>query len=59
MAQPNVHYPFVLNVLQNVTTERLQKAVNAMADATLTGLPLPGRTPTPIRLTGLPFRAMK
>ncbi len=36
MAQPNVHYPFVLTVLQNVTTERLQKAVNAIADATLT-----------------------
>ncbi len=36
MAQLNVHHPFVLTVLQNVTTERLQKAVNAIADASLT-----------------------
>ena len=35
MAQPNVHHPFVLTVLQHVTTERLQKAVNALADASL------------------------
>lgn len=32
----NPCYPFVLTVLQNVTTERLEKAVNALADASLT-----------------------
>lgn len=38
MTHPNInpYYPHVLTVLQHVTTERLQKAVNAIADASLT-----------------------
>jgi hypothetical protein len=31
-----VSYPFVLSVLQHVTTDRLQRAVNALADGSLT-----------------------
>jgi len=30
------HHPFVLSVLQKVSTDRLQRAVNALADASLT-----------------------
>src|SRR5439155_20159720 len=32
----NPHHPLVLTVLQHVSTDRLQRAVNALADGTLT-----------------------
>src|SRR2546426_2489979 len=32
----NPHYPLVLTVLQHVSTDRLQRAVNALADGSLT-----------------------
>ncbi len=38
MSQPNInpHHPLVLGVLQHVTTDRLQRAVTALADSSLT-----------------------
>ena len=36
MANSNPHHPFVLTVLQHVTTDRLQRAVNALADGSMT-----------------------
>ena len=38
MSHPNInpHHPLVLSVLQQVSTDRLQRAVNALADGSLT-----------------------
>ena len=44
----NPHHPLVLNVLQHVTVERLQKAVNLLADASVT-VTLTRQTETEIR----------
>src|SRR5882724_1349969 len=36
MTSHNLHHPLVLNVLQQVSTDRLQRAVNTLADGSLT-----------------------
>src|SRR6266581_8803809 len=36
MTTTNPHHPLVLTVLQHVSTDRLQRAVNALADGSLT-----------------------
>ena len=36
MTNSNPHHPFVLTVLQHVSTDRLQRAVNAFADGSMT-----------------------
>jgi hypothetical protein len=48
MRQPNMHSTLVLTVLQHVTVERLQKAVTALSDRSLT-LTLTRQTEAEIR----------
>ena len=36
MTNSNPHHPLVLSVLQHVSTDRLQRAVNALVDGSLT-----------------------
>ena len=48
MTTTNPHHPLVLAVLQHVSTDRLQRAVNALADGSLT-VTLTRQTETELR----------
>ena len=51
MTYSNPHHPLVLTVLQHVSTDRLQRAVNALVDGSLT-VTLTRQTETEIRARG-------